>query len=137
MSYWYAPSPWASGDKYIWEGRFSGLPAFTEISNTGYYPNYRTQVFEVGGSMQVGAVFSLTVFSVSVTYTVQAGDTAFDVAYALINNINNTSSSTWNDAGSAPIGNPYFPPYAYTTGTSESVAIDLNWGNQFSGSVSV
>jgi hypothetical protein len=113
------------------------LPAFTEISNTGYYPAYRTQIFLVSGTMQVGAVFSLTVFSVTVTYTVQAGDNAFNVASGLINNINNTSSSTWNDAGSAPIGDPYFPPYAYTSGTSESVALDLNWGNQFSGSVSV
>jgi hypothetical protein len=71
-----------------------------------------------------------------VSYTAASGDTALDVAIALANSINATTSFEWDTYGSAPIGNPYFPPTAYHLGGGQ-FSIELNFGNQFSYNVSV
>ena len=131
---WFAPSPWTPGERYIWEGRFGSTPSFTLISDTPYFPNYRIQVFEVGANVVPGYTYSLTVYSVTVFYTAQAGDTASDVASGLAAVVNGTTTSQWNAYGSAPIGNPYFPPTASFTGSQ--ISLTLNWQNQFTGSVS-
>lgn len=131
---WSAPSPWVAGNAYIWEGRFGSLPSFTLISDTSYFPNYRIQVFEVGTNVVPGYTYSLTIYSVTVFYTAQAGDTASDVASSLATVVNNTSDSTWNDAGLAPLGNPYFPPVASSSGAQ--ISLTVNWQNSFVGNVS-
>jgi hypothetical protein len=131
---WFAPSPWTPGSSYIWEGRFGSLPSFTLISDTPFFPDYRIQVFEVGSNVVAGYTYSLTVYSVTVFYTAQVGDTANDVATGLAAVVNNTTTSQWNAFGSAPIGNPYFPPTANASGSQ--ISLTLNWQNSFSGSVS-
>lgn len=134
---WFGPSPWATGQSYIWEGRFIVAPSFTLISDTPYFPNYRIQVFEVGNNVVAGYTYTLTVYGVSVYYTALEDDTAANVASALAQVVNNTTTSEWNAEGSAPIGNPYFPPSAIAETQDGRINLTLNWANQFVGSISL
>ena len=134
---WSAPSPWVSGTRYIWEGRFGSLPTITQISNQTYGGNaYRIQQFQIGSNVQAGNIFSVTVYSVTVGYIVQAGDSVVDVVNGLVNNINNTSTATWDTYGSAPIFDPYFPPSANVNST-DTFSITLNYANQFGASATI
>jgi hypothetical protein len=133
---WSAPSPWTPGISYIWEGRFGNLPTLSQISDIGYSNLYRVQQFQVGTNVSAGNVFSVGVYSVTVSYVAQAGDTVNDVVDGLVNAVNNTSTATWDTYGSAPIGNPYFPPQAYVL-SSSTFSITLNWQNSFGYSASI
>jgi hypothetical protein len=133
---WTAPAPWVSGKSYIWEGRLGNLPTLSQISDVGYSNLYRIQQFQVGSNISAGNVFSVGVYSVTVSYVAQAGDVAFDVVNGLVDAVNNTSTATWDTYGSAPIGNPYFPPQAYALTTS-TFSITLNWQNSFGYSASI
>jgi hypothetical protein len=133
---WFSPSPWSTGNQYIWEGRLNALPTFTQISNITYGGSYRIQTFEIGSYVPTGAIYTVQAYSWPVSYTAASGDTALDVAIALANSINATTSFEWDTYGSAPIGNPYFPPTAYHLGGGQ-FSIELNFGNQFSYNVSV
>jgi hypothetical protein len=133
---WFAPSPWSTGDQYIWEGRLNALPTFTQVSNITYAGAYRIQTFEVGSYVPAGSVYSLGVYSYTVYYTAAPGDTALDVAIGLVNIVNSTTVLEWDTYGSAPIGNPYFPPTAYHLGGSQ-LSVELNFANTFSHSLTV
>lgn len=137
---WEAPSPWVSGKKYIWEGRFGIIPTFVQVGNVEF-TNYRVQTFSIGEDISVGNTFyfynpfSVTLIVV-VSYTVQAGDTPYDVVNELRDQINATTEETWNVSGSAPIGNPYFPPTAVSNSfgfgdSGRNVSITLNLFNSF------
>jgi hypothetical protein len=132
---WSAPSPWTPGLSYIWEGRFGNIPTITVTGNTGFAGSYRQQSWQIGSNVDAGNVFSLTVFSYTVSYTAQAGDTATDVASGLADAVNNTTSNQWNTYGSAPIGNPYFPPTA--SYSLDQIFVTLNFANQFGASASI
>lgn len=128
---WYAPSPWTAGERYIWEGRFTQAATFVQLSNiTGSPGTWRIQTFEVGSSVPVGTTYYVGVYSVTVSYTSIAGDTAFDVASGLVAAVNSTTTSQWNLYGSAPIWDTYFPPYASVIGGGQ-FEIQLNYSNQF------
>jgi hypothetical protein len=136
---WFAPSPWVPGEEYIWEGRLNTLPTFTQTSNNifGVSPNqYRVQQFSIGSVVPVGAVYSMTVYSYTVSYTSVAGDTANDVASNLVFIVNSTSTAEWNTFGTAPTSNPYFPPSATYLGSNQ-FAVQLNSANTFAVGVTV
>jgi len=137
---WDAPSPWVSGKSYIWEGRFGVIPTIVEVANVVNYPDYKIQTFSVGENISVGNIFYFynpwtSPLVIVVSYTVQAGDTAYDVINELRDQINATTEETWNVQGLAPIGIPYFPPTATSNSfgfgdEGRNISITLNWSSQ-------
>lgn len=106
---------------------------FSTISNTSTGAGgIRTQVWEFSGTPQVGQVVTATVYSVSITYTVQSGDTLDDVGLGLRNEINNTTESEWDANGSAPnSGTNGFKPTAGYNLSTNRFTLTLNHQNQF------
>ncbi len=109
-------------------------PSFIQISNTeaGTNPNKtRTQIFEVGPNVPVGAQYMLMVYSHGVTVIAVAGDTPASIASKMVSAINSTTAAQWNDHSSAPpTGTTGFKPTA-SLNTSIQVKVTLNWANSF------
>lgn len=109
---------------------------FNQVSNTSTGPGgTRTQIFQTGSVVTTGAVYSLTVYSVTVSVTAVSGDTPASICTKMAAAINGTSAVSWNGAGSAPAGGTDgFPPVATSSGNQ--VTVVLNYQNQFASSVS-
>jgi hypothetical protein len=91
----------------------------------------RTQKFQVGSDVMAGNKFQVGVYSVVLTVTAVQGDTPTSIAQKLANAVNSTSTSQWNQFGSAPVGQNGFPPTASSSGST--VTINLNHQNSFFG----
>lgn len=94
----------------------------------------RTQTFLIGAVVIVGAIYKLTVYSHTASYTAIGGDSPVDVVNGLISAINGTTEGQWNDHNSAPnSGTPGFKPVASVgNGPGTAIKIILNYQNQFS-----
>ena len=117
----------------------SNCMSYSSISNTSTGAGgIRTQVWELSGTPCPGQVVNFGTYGVTLTYTVQQGDTLDQVGQALRDLCNNTTTSQWNANGySNSPGNPNgFPPSASYNSTSNRLTITLNHQNQFAFSVS-
>lgn len=119
-------------------GTCSQGPSFTKVYNQGFgsgCSGYRIEKFLCGPTVNANSVYTLVVYSHGVTYTAQAGDTPADVIQGLVNAVNNTTTSQWNDHNSVFAGGCNgFPPTAVVdTYNSAIIVITLNHQNQFAG----
>lgn len=107
------------------------FPSLVQTSNTDTGSGgTRTQVAEVGNDIVAGNRFIAQVYSHTVSYIAVSGDSPSTVAAGLANAVNSTSTSQWNEFGSAPtIGTNGYPPSAVASGNS--ITITLNYNNQF------
>lgn len=108
-------------------------PSLIEISKV--VGEETTQVFEVGENVSSGNIFSLTVYSYTVSVTATSTDTPISIATKLSQAINDTTESEWDTMGTAPIGAGNFPPTA--TSNNDQITVILNKGNSFSGTASI
>lgn len=110
----------------------SNNPTLIQTSDTSTGPGgIRTQKFQVGSDVMSGNKFQIGVYSVVLTVTAVQGDTPTSIAQKLANLVNSTTSSQWNQFGTAPIGQNGFPPNASSSGST--VTINLNYQNSFFG----
>lgn len=99
------------------------VPTFTQISNTDTGPGgTRTQAFQIGTTINVGNVFTLDVYSILVSVTVQSGDTPQNIIQKLITLVNSTAY-------------PY-PIVASQGATAYQISLLLDYTHQFAGSAS-
>jgi len=122
---------YANANGYCTADPPTGFSTFVMIENyTGIPLNrIRRQRFEVGESIRVGSVFSLTCFGVTVSHTAIGADTPASIVLALKNIINSTTASEWNANDQAPPESTiFFPPEASTEGSNIlKVIINRNW----------
>lgn len=110
-------------------------PSLTLTSNT-VSAGKRTQVFQVGSSVNVGNKFYVEVYSHHVEIVAVAGDTPASIATKLKNAVNATTATQWNDHASAPApGTLGFKPTA--TSSSNIITLVLDQGHQFAGNALV
>ena len=117
----------------------SNCMTYSSISNTSTGAGgIRTQVWELSGTPCAGQVINFGTYGVTLTYTVQQGDTLDQVGQALRDLCNNTTVSQWNANGySNSPGNPNgFPPSATWSNSTNRLTIQLNHQNSFAFSVS-
>lgn len=85
-----------------------GFPSFYEIYNNlnygGYGVSIRTQGFEIGEVVPVGATYNFLLFGVLTTYVAVTGDTPSDVISALASAVNAISIAEWDEFNQAPYG---------------------------------
>jgi len=87
-------------------------------------------MFTIGESIVAEDIFSVAVYSHSVSVTAVSGDTPLSIANKLRDAVNATTAVQWNDRGSAPAsGTPGFKPTAAVVGATLIIA--LNYQNQF------
>lgn len=98
---------------------------------------FRAQQFTIGGSMVVGTIYYVIVYSHEVSYTSVLGDTPQSIVANLVTLINNTTEAQWNDRNSAPLsGTVGFPPFAIAYASIPNVlSVSLNKQNQFASGV--
>ena len=125
------------GDGCIYSKITASLPppTITETYNHGTPGGVRFQYFEVGGTILAGDIFTLTVYSHSVSVTAVFGDGPLSIVNKLIVAINATTAAQWNDHGSAPApGTPGFKPTATLAILGAIIVLTLNYQNQFGAS---
>jgi len=93
------------------------------------------QIFEVGPNVSAGNKFWVKVYQVQLTVLATASDTPTTIASKLSTLINNTTSDQWNLFGSAPIGQPQFPPKTSASGNKLTIFLDTR--NSFVGDASI
>lgn len=106
-------------------------PTVVLISNTDTgVGGSRTQIFQIGDSVQEGNRYVFTVYSHDVTVLASFGDSPSNIVAKAVAAINATTATQWNDHGSAPaVGTTGFPPTAIANGNQ--ISITLNYQNQF------
>lgn len=110
-------------------------PTLVQINNVSLGLT-RTQVFQVGASVNLGNRFQLIVYSHTVEVIATGTDTPTSIAAKLAAAINATTPTQWNDHASAPAGGtPGFPPSASASG--DKVTVVLNNVNQFASNAQV
>ena len=115
---------------------------FKEVSNIdGGELNVRIQQFAIG-SVYPGDVFTMSVYSHSVSVTANSSDTPSSIAIKMAYAVNNTTQSQWNSSGVFPYNAPaytnaYFPnkPMAYSNLSSNEVVVRLDYQHQFAANV--
>jgi len=100
------------------------VPTFVQISNTDTGPGgVRTQVFQIGDTIQIGNKFQLEVYSIPVVVVVVSGDTPQTIITKLINGVNNTHY-------------PYPIVASPVSGNTKQISLKLDYQHQFGGSAS-
>lgn len=116
-------------------GECENVSSITPVVNysTGV-GGFRWQSFLIGPVVTVGAIYKLAAYSHTIEYTAQGGDTPEDIVDEMIDLVNNTSATQWDEQNSAPApGTPYFPPTAqlYDVNAPLIFIVLLNHQNQF------
>lgn len=110
-------------------------PTITQTYNQGTPGALRFQYFEVGGTILAGDIFTLTVYSHTVSVTAVFGDSPLSIVNKLIVAINATTAVQWNDHSSAPpAGTVGFKPTANLAILGAIIVLALNYQNQFGAS---
>jgi hypothetical protein len=82
-----------------------GVPSLTQISNTIQtvgIAKVRNQVFEVGPSVSAGNRYQLICYGHTVEVTAISGDTPNSIVHKLVDAVNATTGTQWNDQGQDP-----------------------------------
>lgn len=126
----------AYGNRYAFTTSSPMLPpSILLTSNVGTVGGTRVEMFTIGESIVAGDIFTLGVYSHTISVTAVSGDNPLSIENKLRDAVNATTAIQWNDHGSAPAsGTVGFKPTASVM--AATLRIVLNYGNNLSANAS-